>query len=130
MYCRKTKIVLFYHIHPVTHEKRMELLKRHVRPGQIILTDSHAAYVHMGSAKSKLAQYGYYHFWVTHNNYEYVHAKFPFVQQQGIECSFGRLKHMYREIIGMKNLNLINDTVNCATARSIVKLDKMYAFTL
>lgn len=54
MYCRLTKIPIMYYINDKVHKNLMELIRKHVEPGTIIFSDSHASYMIMHSAKSKL----------------------------------------------------------------------------
>lgn len=84
MFCRTTQIPLIYEIKCKVHKYLVSILKRHLRAGTVMHSDHHSSYVVLRSAKSLLAKYGFYHYWVNHSNL-YVHEKFSFVMTGNIE---------------------------------------------
>ena len=54
------------------------ITKKYSHEGASVLSDCHSAYINLRSGISRLARYGFYHFWINHSHY-YVHEKFPFV---------------------------------------------------
>lgn len=84
MYCRTTGIPIIYEIKSKVHSYLVSILKKHIRPGTVMHSDHHSSYVILRSAKSLLAKYGFYHYWINHSNL-YVHEKFSFVMTGNIE---------------------------------------------
>ena len=101
MYCRLTNIPVMYFIKNRNHWNIYPVLKKHVAPGQIVISDEHATYVCLQSAKSRLAKFGYYHFWVVHSS-RYSHEKFPFLYTSNIEQVWAKLKIQNS---GLKNIS-------------------------
>ncbi len=84
MMCRKTRIPIMYFIKNKSHEYLVKLIKRHTTPGICLFSDAHSSYVSMAASRSKLTQYGIYHFWICHES-RYVHEKFGFIHTCSIE---------------------------------------------
>lgn len=91
MYCRDTHICVMYFIKNRNHWNIYPHLKSHIEPGNVVVSDEHATYVCLQSAKSRLAQFGWYHFWVVHSA-GYSHEKFPFLFTSNIEATWAKLK--------------------------------------
>jgi hypothetical protein len=94
----KSRIPTLYHINSKSHGTFVGLIKKHVMPGVILYSDSHASYVNLKSSKSKLTAYGIYHFWICHM-IRYVHEKFGFVHTMAIETEWAKLK---RCVVGIR----------------------------
>ena len=75
---------VIYSIRDKKAENLIPLLKKHIRPGSIIYTDSHMSYCRMIAGVSKLAQHGWYHYWTNHS-IRMVHEKFPFCHSMSME---------------------------------------------
>lgn len=84
MFCRDTQIPIMYFIKNRNHWNIYPLLKKHISPGGVVVSDEHATYVCLQSAKSRLALFGWYHFWVVHSS-RYSHEKFPFLYTSNVE---------------------------------------------
>jgi hypothetical protein len=78
LFCWESGIPIVYQIENKSHEYLVNLMKKHMRAGQIMLSDHHSSYVTMRSSKSNLTKYGWFHFWINHSA-DYVHEKFTFV---------------------------------------------------
>ena len=81
-----------YEIMSKSHDYLMNIVKKHVHPGTIMMSDHHSSYVILRSAKSHLTKYGYFHFWINHSAY-YVHEKFTFLQTASIENQWLQMRH-------------------------------------
>jgi hypothetical protein len=68
-----------------------EFFKPHIENGAVVLSDCHPSYVKLKGAESKLAQYGWYHFWINHSE-RFVHEKFSFIHTNNIERNWRALK--------------------------------------
>jgi hypothetical protein len=77
-------------------------MKKHLRPGTVMHSDHHSSYVILRSAKSLLAKYGFYHYWINHSNL-YVHEKFSFVMTGNIERVWSQLRHMMMPLKFQRN---------------------------
>ena len=92
---RKSRIPLLYWIKDRKKHRLYDLIKKHCTPGYAVFTDQAICYTH--NSVSKLAYFGYYHFWINHSE-TYVNQQFRFVTTQGIEQFWGRLK---RDAVGI-----------------------------
>ena len=84
MVCRKTKISIIYSIRDKKIENLVPLLKKHIKPGTHIFTDSHMSYCSSTLGTSKLSKYGWYHYWTNHS-IRMVHEKLPFCHSMRME---------------------------------------------
>jgi hypothetical protein len=48
------------------------LVKKHLRPGSILLSDAHSSYVNMKRGVSHYNHYAFYHDWINHSE-QYAH---------------------------------------------------------
>ncbi|CDW76118.1 UNKNOWN [Stylonychia lemnae] len=129
MYCRDTKICVMYNIRNRNHWNIYPLLKSHINPGGVVVSDEHATYVCLQSAKSRLALFGWYHFWVVHSS-GYSHEKFPFLFTSNIEATWAKMK---RQNTGLKQMNTkkqIESYADQFCLRYILKKDRVYQFAL
>ena len=62
-----------YEIQSKSHDYLVNIVKKHVQAGTIMLSDHHSSYVIMRSAKSNLTKYGFFHFWINHSAWK-VHV--------------------------------------------------------
>ena len=69
----------------------IDKLKEHCTPGSIVMSDCHTSYLNLGSMKSHLSRYGFYHYWINHSH-RYVHEKYVFIHQSHIESTWMSLK--------------------------------------
>ena len=82
--CRQSRIPIMYYVKEKSHESLIKIMKKHTLPGTVIFSDTHASYVNVARSTSRLAKYGWYHYWICHVS-RYVHEKFGFVHTSGIE---------------------------------------------
>ncbi len=98
MICRRTKIPVIYYIPNKKHTNLINFIKPHIAPGSIMLSDEHASYVATSNGlRSKLAYYGYYHYWINHSRF-YVHEKFNFVHTSAIEGTWNDIRHVHNAL--------------------------------
>jgi len=121
MFCRQTQIPILYYLARKKNVDLVPYMKRHILPGTAILTDTHPSYVHMGTAKSRLSQYGYYHFWMNHSAHEYSHAKFPFVQNTGIENVWQAVRHHYHRVGHSMSAKMMQEHLDSYTFKVLFK---------
>jgi hypothetical protein len=88
LYCRTTHIPIIYEIKNKQHAYLVSIMKKHMRPGTVVHSDHHSSYVILRCAKSLLAKYGLFHYWVCHASL-YVHEKFSWVFTGNIERTWG-----------------------------------------
>lgn len=79
MFCRHTKLCIMYNVKNRMVHNLHPLLKKHIPQGNVVISDEHASYMSTISMRSKLAQFGWFHYFINHNSGEYAHRKFPFV---------------------------------------------------
>ncbi|CDW79773.1 UNKNOWN [Stylonychia lemnae] len=116
--CRRTRIPVMYFIKDKSHKNLVDIIKRHTVPGTVIFSDSHSSYVNMPKSKSKLTQYGYYHYWICHIT-RYVHEKFGFVHTSGIELQWNNMKKSLKGLRYASTEKVINEYVNNHTFRTL-----------
>ena len=103
----QSRIPMLYHCKSKDHASFVNLIKKHALPGCIIYSDTHSSYVKTQNAVSKLAKYGFYHYWINHTC-KYVHEKFGFVHTMPIEVCWNNLKKTatgLRSAMGSKHIN-------------------------
>jgi hypothetical protein len=93
------------------------------------MSDCHSSYLVLTTAKSKLTQYGYYHYWVNHSD-RYVHENYHFVYTAGIERAWRSLKYVYPSLKYAHKACVINEYANAFTMREILKREKAHEFHL
>ena len=129
MYCRQTKIPIIYHVKSRGFWNIHPLIKQHVEPGSIVISDEMQTYVNFQSSKSVLAKFGFYHFWIVHSN-RYSHEKFPFVYTSSIESLWGHLKNQNQNMKSEMKPKAIQSFCDAFSCRHIIKKDKLYRFML
>ncbi len=85
MYCRKTHLTVMQYVANRKKHFLHPIIKKHIAPGNIVITDEHASYLSTLSGNSRLAKLGFFHFFLNHNANEYTHHKFPFISNNLIE---------------------------------------------
>ena len=106
------------------------LIRKHVFSGSIVMTDEHASYMSTLSGRSRLADYGLFHFFLNHNANEYIHHKFPFVSNSLIETNWARMKKTIPALVSAKEPRTINTYLDYYSCRMQIKHDKLYDFVL
>ncbi len=100
IFCRTTKLVVMYYVKNRKPHNLYPKIKRHIEPGRTIITDEHKSYISTISIRSWIAEFGYFHYFLNHSSGDYIHKKFPFVSNGGIETFWNRLK---RNVPALKN---------------------------
>ena len=95
----------------------------------MIFSDSHASYMILHSAKSKLTQYGYYHMWVNHSE-RYAHEKYTFIHTSGVERIWRSLKSMFPPLKYVHKPCVINEFAHAFMLRKIIKKEFAHEFFL
>ena len=54
IFCRKTKIAIIYSIMDKNMERLSAILKEHITPGSLVLSDSHMSYCNLATGTSRL----------------------------------------------------------------------------
>jgi len=120
---------MIYHIKSKDHETFVDMIKRHATPGCVIYTDTHASYVKTHSSISKLAKYGYYHYWINHSCM-YVHEKFGFVHTMPIEVVWNNLKKTACGLKVAQKDKAIREHLNSYSFRCVYRKEGMHYMIL
>lgn len=129
MICRKTKIPIIYYVDDKKHDTLAHLFKKHISQGAVVLSDCHPSYVKLKSSGSKLAQYGWFHFWINHSE-SFVHDKFSFVHTNNIERNWRALKSSISYIKYSVKEERITEYLHSFMLRQICSKDKLYFMML
>lgn len=119
---------MIYYIPNKKHTNLINFIKPHVAPGSIMLSDEHSAYVATSNGlRSKLAFYGYYHYWINHSRF-YVHEKFNFVNTSRIESTWNDIRHVHNALKMQMDGVKIQEYCDSYSIRKITKSQKQYQF--
>mmetsp|Transcript_10321 Transcript_10321/g.10301 ORF Transcript_10321/g.10301 Transcript_10321/m.10301 type:complete len:139 (-) Transcript_10321:1680-2096(-) len=94
-----------------------------------MISDEHATYVVLCSSKSRLAAFGYYHYWIIHSQ-RYSHEKFTFVHTSNIELQWARLKRTNNELKRAHTEERIQKFADSYCLRQVLKKECLYYFVL
>ena len=120
MYCRQTGIVVVYQIKTRESQHILPFIKKHIAPGTVVYSDELSTYVCLQSAKSRLAYYGYYHYWICHSM-RYTHEKLPFVHTMQIEGTWNQMKTFNIGIGRYKYKYRIQKVIEAFCVRVLIK---------
>ena len=127
--CRQTRIPIIFYIRNKSHWTLGQIIKHYTTPGTSILSDCHSSYITLSAGRSKLSQYGLFHFWINHSEF-YVHTKFPFVQTGKIETCWRMLKANFKVLKSNSHPKRIGEILNTFCLKTMVKNYKVYNFTI
>ena len=127
--CRTTRLPIVYYLPNKRHDTLAELFKPHLEAGTIVLSDCHPSYVKLRSAESKLAPYGWYHFWINHSE-RFVHEKFSFVHTNNIERNWRSLKSTISYVKYSVREERIHEYLQSYMLRCLCRKDKRYFMLL
>jgi hypothetical protein len=125
----ESRVPMLYHCKSKDHHSFVEMIKKHALPGCIIYSDTHSSYVNTNSCTSKLARYGFYHFWINHSC-KYVHEKFGFVHTTPIECCWNNLKKTACGLRSAMASKAITQHLNSYSFRCIFRKDGLHHMIL
>ena len=125
----ESRIPMIYHCKSKDHSAFVDLIKKHASPGCVIYTDTHSSYVKTHCAVSKLAKYGYYHYWINHSCM-YVHEKFGFVHTMPIEVCWNNMKKTATSLKAATSNRAIREHLNTYTFRCIFRKEGLHHMIL
>lgn len=105
-------------------------IKANCPPGSIIISDEHSSYINICDSRSKLAEYGYFHFWTNHSAKEYVHPKLTFLHSLNMERTWKHLKYSNPSMKQQRSYIAIEYVADFFSAYCMIKPDRLYDFTL
>ena len=120
LFCRSTGITIVYEIHSKSHDYLVNIVKKHVQAGTVMMSDHHSSYVIMRASKSNLTRYGFFHFWINHSAY-YVHEKFTFLQTASIENQWLRMRHQMMALKMQQSSERIDEYLNTFMLMNIIQ---------
>lgn len=108
---RRTKLTVMYYLKEKSHDRIIEVIKRHCKLGSTLMSDMHSLYVNFQQSQSKLCQHGYYHMWCNHSE-TMVHYKFRFLHSLNIEQEWLQLKKKFSTISHAQKEESLQDWCN------------------
>ena len=130
LFCRKTRIPVFYYIPDRKHPTLVKIMRKHVEVGSALITDTMTSYVKPRTEVSRLEHYGYYHFFINivqHN----IHEKFSFIYINNVRRMFLELKRhisaYHRMYVPVEK---VDQFIHSFMVQQIVVKELLYDFTL
>lgn len=130
MHCRQTKLSILRFIKDKVHTTLAPIIKAHIDPGTVVMSDMHSLYVNIQSNESKLSPYGYYHMWVNHSE-TMVHDKYRFLHTMNMEKEWNRFKSGTPGMCIVQNQKQLQEYCdNYTVIKCITKKRKLYSMYL